>query len=138
MSARLAVQRALYAALAGDATLLALAEGVYDDVPQDAVPPYVQLGEMTETPWHTFGRKGWQVVATLRTWTQGTAGFAEGAAVQARLTELLDDTDALASTLTTEGFHHVRTRAEISEAQRDPDGVSRQVPSNFRVWVQEL
>jgi Protein of unknown function (DUF3168) len=51
MDASLALQRALHAALTGDAAVMAAVTGVYDAVPPGAVTPYLTIGADIVTDW---------------------------------------------------------------------------------------
>ena len=52
-SAGMEVQKSIYTALTGDTSLVSLLGGahVFDDVPQDAVYPYLTFGRSTVRDW---------------------------------------------------------------------------------------
>jgi hypothetical protein len=53
MTASLALQQAIVAALAGDAELAARMRGVFDQPPPGAEPPYLTVGPDITTDWST-------------------------------------------------------------------------------------
>lgn len=126
-----ALQTALYGKLHGDATLLALVTGVYDDVPEDTNYPYVVIGEFTEEPLNAMGKHGKEVTATLHVWSQ-YKGFAEAYDIANRIQVLLDEV-----ALTVTGYTHVSTQYEFGESIREPDGVTRHIPLRYRIWLEE-
>lgn len=83
------VQTALYTRLGADEALLALAKGVYDEVPEDAVLPYVVLGDAVETPDNDHTSFGAVVVVTFEIWSD-YRGTREITAIAGRMCEVLD------------------------------------------------
>ncbi|MGV3769587.1 MAG: tail completion protein gp17 [Sphingobium phenoxybenzoativorans] len=65
MSAELAVRAAMLAALAEDAALGALLNGVYDGAPVKASPPYAVVGECLGSDWGTKDADGRELRMTL-------------------------------------------------------------------------
>lgn len=129
----LPIQRALYAALTGDATLGDLITGVYDYVPEEDVYPYVVIGEATETPDNSHDRHGWQTVVTLHVWTQ-YRGHTQGLTIGNRVSEVLDH-----QPLTVAGFDHVATRYEFAQTLTDPEppGDIRHLVLRYRVITEQ-
>ena len=84
----LPLQEAIYAALTGDTTLMAMLTGVFDRPPQGTAFPYVTIGESAGSNWSTKTTGGMQQVVTLRIWSR-QSGRAEAANVMTRLHELL-------------------------------------------------
>ncbi|GGQ07778.1 hypothetical protein BKA00_007429 [Actinomadura coerulea] len=109
------VQAAVYAALTSDLLLTDMITGVFDDVPEDVVRPYVAFGESTETPDNAHGQFGRETVLTLDIWSE-YGGFAEANAIAFRLNELLDQ-----QPLVITGCRHVYTAFEFAATFRDPD-----------------
>jgi hypothetical protein len=123
-----ALQRALYARLAGDPVLVAAGCGVWDDVPEDAAMPYLTLGEAVEVPSSSHDRPGRQVLVTLHVWSR-YRGMAEANAVAGRVVELLDHQQRQ---IPVAGHHLVAFRFVDAVPQRDPDPLIRHVPVRFR------
>jgi hypothetical protein len=128
-TATLAVQTAIYATLAADGPLTALA-GIYDEPPQGAAFPYVTIGEATEVPWDTFGRQGRELVCTLHVWSRAK-GFTEAATILQNVLRLLDR-----AALTVANYTAVRCVYEFGQPMRDPDGITRHIVARFRVSVE--
>lgn len=145
---RLAVHTAVYAALTADDKAGGLLDpngplvaGVWDNVPEGTAPPYVQLGEFSETPENTTTSRGAHVQAMLRIYTEDTQGFAQAARVIDRLDALLDevlgDVTGLATTLNGLGWSLVMARKVTNDSMRNADGLSLQVPAQYMIWVQQ-
>lgn len=132
-TALLPVQRAAYARLTGDTTLMGLAAGgVHDGVPENRTFPWIDLGEAIETAWNTHSGFGREVVSTLHIWTRAR-GHSPGLAILARMTELLDH-----QPLTVTGWHHVSTAFEFCQTLTDPEppGDIRHIPARWRTRVE--
>ncbi len=127
-----AIQKAVYAALAGDAVLATKVTGIFDGPPDGQAFPYVTLGEATERPADTFAGRGNEATMTLHIWSQA-ASFGEALGILAEINRILDRA-ALAVT----GFKTVMCAYEWSETLRDPDGVTRHVPVRFRFIVEQI
>lgn len=127
------VQEAIYQRLTGDATLMGLITAVRDYVPEDAVYPYVVIGEALETPANAHDRFARHTVPTLHVWDQGR-GFKRVLQVGARLNELLDH-----QPLTVDGLAHVVTRFEFSQTLTDPEppGTIRHLVMRYRVITEQ-
>lgn len=126
-----AVQTALYERLTGDADLMALLTGVFDDVPEGTPEPYLVVGESIETPDNRHGNFGRQTVTTLHVWSR-QRGFAEASAIADSVVRVLDH-----QPLSISGRRHIVTRFEFSQALRDPDPGLRHVPLRFRVVTEQ-
>ena len=122
----LPIQTAVYGVL--DA---GLSEGVYDEVPEDVVKPYVVIGESYSIPDNAHDRRRWRTVITLHVWSE-QHGFAEAVGIADDIDALLDHTD-----LTVAGFHHVATRFEFMQTLRDPSNL-RHVPVRYEIETEEI
>ncbi len=100
-----ALQAALYATLAGDATLRALVgdyDGsgslaapvarVFDSVPEDADFPFVELSTFTASPFEATEVEGEEVFFEVKTWS-AAPGAVETRAIMKRIGDLLHDAD---------------------------------------------
>lgn len=127
------VQAAVYTRLTADEQLAALITGIYDYVPEDAVFPYVTVGEAIETPDNTVAGLGRQTVITLHVWTRAR-GHAKGLTIAARITALLDH-----QPLTIPGSAHIATRYEFGQTLIDPEppGDVRHVVLRYRVVTEQ-
>lgn len=130
-TALLEIQKAVYAKLTGDATLMSKVTGVFDAVPQNQAFPYIVIGDATEVPWdHMGGKRGHETTMALHIWSRYN-GFAEALGILADVNRLLDRA-ALAVT----GFATVQCAYEWSTTLRDPDGITRHVPVRYRLLVE--
>lgn len=134
------LQAALYARLAGDQTLLDLLghkggpkpqNGIYDDVPQGALFPYIEIGEVIETPRNAHGEFGSEHLATLHVWGN-KRGFKDAQAVVARVRALLDH-----QPLTVTGHNVWRVAHEQTLTLRDPNPELRHLPVRFRITTEQ-
>lgn len=64
------LQKAIYTALSGDATLGALVTGIYDHIPEGSALPYVQIGECWAEQWDTKTESGMESFITLHSFSR--------------------------------------------------------------------
>jgi len=112
------LQKSIYAALTGSPSVTALLGGprVYDDVPREAVPPYVTLGQSTVRDWSTGSEDGHEHILTLHVWSQA-AGRKETQEIIGALEATLHD-----ASLALAAHRLINLRHEFSDTRRDPDG----------------
>lgn len=131
------IQAAVYALLNGDATLLGLVEGVFNDVPDSTAYPHVLIGNAHETPWDTFGTattgRGKRVLLRVHIYSQ-YQGDLEALQILDRVVMLLDN-----QTLTVTGYGTVLTtyhqgRVLIEDVEKVE---TRHIPAEFLVWVHQ-
>ncbi len=117
-SAGWALQRAVFAALKDDAQLVAAIGGerIYDDVPRDAVFPYVTFGQTQVRDWSTGSEDGNEHLFSLHVWSR-EAGRREVHDLLGHLVAALHD-----KALALDGFRLVNLRHEFSETRREADG----------------
>lgn len=123
----LGIQKAVYAALTGDATLTALITGVHDQVPQTRAFPYVTIGDDTyaEFASHTFD--GVEGTLQVHTWTQ-SGGRASAHAIQQNIYRLLHE-----NYFSIAGVSAIVMRWEFSEILVDPDTVTYHGIQRFKI-----
>jgi hypothetical protein len=119
----------VYAALTGDATLMGLVEGVYDDVPQDTDYPYIVVGEETTINAGTMTVDGLEHTLTIHVWSR-YRGLKETKQIMERIYTLLHN-----SNLTVTGASLVNLRQEFSSTFVDADGLTRHGVIRFRAMV---
>jgi hypothetical protein len=130
---------AIVTLLRADTTLRSLLVGsttdrwsIYDEVPEGAAYPYVQIGDgAAEAPDDTFDKQGSSVVIGLVVWSQ-YAGAKEARAIVDRIRELLDRATLNVSPYTLEWC-----RVELADVTRDPDGRTRHGLLRVRVQARE-
>jgi hypothetical protein len=127
-SAAWSLQKAVFAALAADAPLIALlgAARIYDDVPQAADFPYLTFGQSTARDWSTASEDGSEHTITLNVWSQAK-GRNEVHEIMAAARTALHG-----APLTLDGHRLINLRHESSEARRAPDGETYQGIARFR------
>lgn len=130
-----AIQLGLYARLSGDATLISMVNGVFDEVPEGVELPYVTVGEAISQPDGVHGREGRQTVVTIHTWTRAES-HAPGNMVAARVVWLLwhrhVELDALVA-----GHRVWRVAHEFHQSLRDPEPHVRHRVDRFRIYTSQ-
>ena len=120
------LQQAIYTALTGDATLMAMIQGVHDHVPQGAAFPYVTVGEATARDWSAVGLNGIEATLILNVWSRAR-GRKEAKQIMAEMHRILDDANLAVS-----GHALVDLRFEFSETMLDPDGLTYHGVTRYR------
>jgi len=125
------VQTALYAKLTGDATLMALITGVYDDVPTGTALPYVVFGEWTDESDDTMGANHRELTFVLEVHSE-YLGFKESLNIADEVKRVLHK-----CSLTVTGATFVGCLYQESFPQRPPGGRLRFIPMRFRLRISE-
>jgi Protein of unknown function (DUF3168) len=128
------LQKAAYAALAGDASLTGLigSGAVYDHVPQQAAFPYVVIGEARVADWSTGTEPGSEQLLTLHVWSR-YEGKREAYAIADSIRSRLDE-----AALTLEDNRLINLRHQFSDLRRDPDGETYHGVLRFRAVTEPL
>ena len=121
-----ALQQAIYTALTGDSTLMAMITGVHDHVPQETAFPYVTIGESTARDWRTVGRKGAEATLILHAWSR-SRGRKQAKQIIAEIQRIIDDAN-----LTVPGHVLVWLRFEFAETILHDDGLTYHGITRFR------
>jgi hypothetical protein len=132
------VQAAVYALLVPsgsiDTTLASLGVvGVFDwrKVPQNQPFDYVTLGDITETPENTLGRRGYVLNFAIHIWSRYLGTQAPSAMLE-RINELIDQ-----EPLTLATHAHVSTRYQRTKTYADQDGLTIHLIAQYQIFVQE-
>jgi hypothetical protein len=122
------LQKAVYAALSGDAALTALLGegGVHDAAPPDAAFPYVVIDQMQVRDWSTGTEEGAEHILTLHVWSRH-AGKREAYEIADAVRAVLDT-----AFLTLEDHRLINLRHQYSELKRDEDGETHHGVLRFR------
>jgi hypothetical protein len=120
---------AIITKLRSDETLSSLVSGIFDDVPQGQPFPFIVIGEMSETPFSTFGRSGRTSSITVNILSQ-YKGFKEATGIYAQVNQLLDGQE-----LTLGGYALISLRFTTSQFIKD--GETRHIPAVYEVITQE-
>lgn len=121
-----ALQQAVYAALIGDAALMAMISGVHDHVPPETAFPYVTIGAVTAVDRSTMAKDGQVHTVTLHSWSRGR-GRKEAKEIMAAIHGLLHK-----GALSVAGHAHAGTMFEFAETLLDPDGLTYHGVQRFR------
>jgi len=128
----LSLQKAVFAALVGDAGVGALiGDRIYDAAPRNAVFPYVAIGTVETLDWSTGTETGAEHRLTLHAWSR-ERGKAESYAIMEAVRAALDG-----AALALDGHALVNLRFEAGSAGRDPDGLTWHGVMRFRAVTEE-
>lgn len=116
MSAALALQAAMMAALKSDPALVALTGGrIHDGAPQGAALPYVALADAAALDWDTASEEGTEHFATLVT-RSDAGGRRQALEIIGAVVAVLDEAD-----LPLDGHRLVNLRVEAADTRRETD-----------------
>jgi hypothetical protein len=133
-----AVQVGIRAVLLADAALVALladAESVWDEPPEEALFPYVHIGEVTSISDGTHSAQGRQVVPTIHTWAKARSARPVNE-IGARVVAVLDLQEAALDAAVT-GVTVWMVLHEFSQTLRDPDRTIRHRIDRFRIYTSQ-
>ena len=129
----LPLQTALFAALSAPGVLPDVVGGrVYDEAPQNALTPYVSLGDCQVLPDKSSCIDGSICYPIIDVWST-YQGYAEAKTIAAAIVAKLDDQP---ENLDVAGFTVVVFEIHNYMPLRDPDGLTRRVNLQFRALVQ--
>lgn len=126
------LQTAIYAKLTGSAPLMARVNGVYDEVPEGALYPYVSFGPFVETVDDAHDRQGLEVTVTIHVWSN-YQGSAEAADIFADVDAALDRVPLAVAGFTDVSISHLQ-----HETIKDPDPDVRHINAQYRVWLTKV
>ena len=132
MGFEIAVQTVIYQKLASYAPLLALVVGVYDDVDEDQLFPYVTIGESTHNAWDTDNTLGDDTTISVHVWSR-KSGKKETKTIQGEIYNALQR-----SNLTYAGHDIIAVDWVGSETFMDADGKTRHGVQTFRVLLERV
>ena len=133
-SAVIALRKAIRAALAADAALLALLGGakVFDEAPRDALTPYVTFGDALAREQSFSLFPGLEQVLVLHVWsTQG--GAREALEIADRIAFLLDE-----AALTLDTHRLINLRFSALETAREDSGRFVRVALRLRAVTEAI
>lgn len=110
------LQKAMFAALTGNAALVALMGGarIFDRAPTDAAFPFVTFGRTSVFDWSTSTEDGLEHLVTLHVWSKAKGRKEAFAILDAMRT-------VLGTPLSLDGQHLVNFRFEFAEVTFDDD-----------------
>ncbi len=133
------MQKAVYSALTGSASLMAIVTAVYDHAPQNAVFPYVVIGEDQATPVDADDLLGADHLVDVHVWSGG----GDGTNQHRGQSPVKRSQDAIYAALhrqplTVAGAAFISCDLEFQETFMDPDGVTQHGLQRFRVMIDEV
>ena len=128
------LQKAVYAALAADATLTTLLGGaaIHDAVPQNAIFPYVVIDQTQIRDWSTGTEPGAEHMLMLHVWSRH-AGKREAYEIADAIRAALGG-----AMLSLEEHRLVNLRHQYSEPKRDEDGETQHGVLRFRAVTEPV
>jgi hypothetical protein len=108
---------------------------VYDNVPEDASAPYVEIGEMVATEDSAHGNPGRQTVCVLHTWTRARS-HRPGNQIGAAVVEALARQEATLDPLV-DGHIVWQVEHEFSQTLKDPEPGVRHRVDRFRIRTRQ-
>lgn len=125
----LEIQKAIYAKLNADTTLMAMVSGVYDRVKENTNYPYVALAEIDSKDWSSQSTAGLESTLTLEVFSRG-GGRKECLGVLERLHVVLHDTSLMMT-----GHQLVQIRFVRGTTQLLSDGLTTRGEIEFRLFT---
>ncbi|MGQ7792920.1 DUF3168 domain-containing protein [Faunimonas sp. B44] len=128
----LALQKAVFEALSGDASLGALLGGprIHDAVPRNPAAPYVHLGETVWRDWSTATEGGAEIRLAVTAVTKGE-GRSEALAIAERVRVLLHE-----APLAPAGHRLVNLRHLATTTRTSRDRAERRAELTFRAVME--
>jgi hypothetical protein len=126
------LQTAIFGALTAAGTLPSVVGGrVYDAAAQNAVTPYVSLGDCQVLPDKSGCIDGAECYPIIDVWSTYN-GYKEAKEIAAAIVAKLDDKP---ENLSVSGFDVVVFEIEQYQPLRDPDGITRRVSLTFKALL---
>lgn len=126
------LQIAIFGALSSAGALPTSVGGrVYDNPPQNAVTPYVSLGDCQVLPDKSGCIDGSECYPIIDVWSTYN-GYKEAKEIAAAIVAKLDDKP---DALSVAGFNVVVFELSTYQPLRDPDGITRRVSITFRALL---
>jgi hypothetical protein len=131
MTASIALQKAIFAALAADARLKAIVgDRVFDYVPRSTAFPYIVIGDDRTRDWSTATEPGSEHALTLHVWSRAPGRLEARRAVDAIVAALTN------AALAVEGHTLVDLRWLDTEIGKESDGETLHARIRFRALLE--
>lgn len=132
-NARLELQKDLYGALTGNATLMSKITGVFDFVPDNQTYPFVTIGDAEFTDWGTHTFDGFEGQVLIHVWARpGTRGRAPVHEIMQDIYDTLHKNE-----FSIPSFTVVLMRFDFSEILVEEDAVTYHGITRFRILLGE-
>lgn len=126
MSAEVEIQKAVFTRLNN-----ALSVPVYDNVPDNAVAPYVVIGDDTLIEFDSDLGVGFEATITVHTWST-YRGRLEVKQIMGLIYNALHRAE-----INVQGYNLLGCDSEFSETFLESDGVTRHGVQRFRIFIRE-
>ena len=126
------LQASLFSVLDGDATLSAMATGIYDAVPADADYPYVTIGDIQARDWSSATTAGMQYQVAVHCYSR-QGGRKEALNMMDRIHTLLHDANPSIA-----GYQCVLVRYVSSDVRLNSDGLTYEGTMRFNALAQDV
>lgn len=128
-----AIQKAIYAALAGNTALMtAIGSRLYDQAPEGAAFPYVVIGDGAVAPWDTDTETGVDAVVMVHVWDRSHRGRKVVKDIQDKIMTTLHRAEP-----PVDGSGTVLCEMELADSFQDADGLTHHGIQRFRVITDE-
>lgn len=128
----LEIQKAIYAKLTADTTLMAMISGVYDRVKENTAYPYVALAEMDAQDWSSQTTAGLESNVFVEVFSRG-GGRKECLTICERIHTVLHD-----ASLTMTGHRLVQIRFVRGTTQLLADGLTTRGEIEFKLFTHHV
>jgi hypothetical protein len=129
-----AIRKAMYTALTGNSTLMAMVTGIYDNVPEATVTPYIRFGQVITFPMNTKGEKGHITTLTIDIFTEDDAGFKTALTILSEVDTTLDQQHLSLDAPFSHIYTMYRNHQELEE--EDVDGIrTLHVASDYDIYT---
>lgn len=126
------LQTAIFGALSSAGALpTSVGSRIYDAAPQNALTPYVSLGDCQVLPDKSGCIDGAECYPIIDVWST-YSGYKEAKEIAAAIVAKLDDNP---DALSVAGFNVVVFELNTYQPLRDPDGITRRVSITFRALL---
>lgn len=129
-SSLLDVQKAITTVLTASSAFTTSCAGPFDPAPLNQPFPYVAFGEHTESSWYQFQKASKQIDFVMHIYSQQPT-YAEAMNI---LDVICSVIEAQKLTLTSGNFTNVAIIFKSSRKVPEPDGITRHIQSNWKVW----
>lgn len=129
-----ALRKAIYAKLTGNSTLLGMVTGIFDNVPEGTLTPYIKLGQVVTIPQNTMGEKGHVTTFTIDIFSDAPDGFQEAIGIFNEVDSTIDQQKLLLDA----PFKHVYTmyhNHQELEEESENGVTTRHIPADYDIYT---
>lgn len=127
----------VYGLLTGNASLMALINGIYDNVPDDAAEPYITMALMEFEDRGNTWREGYTVTMQISTWAPSDESRLQTLNIQDEIDSTLHRVETTFDNECFPGWKVLSFHRTFHSIELDPDGVTYQGIQRFEVLLAE-